>query len=157
MRQVDMGFRVDHTLVASYGLPRHQYATQTAVDAFNQDLERKLQQLPGVKSIGLTSMIPASGVNNNSGFVAEGHPAEKTEAVHLASVINVEGDYFPAIGIPLLHGRLLNADDKEGAQLGVVVDKKLADQSWPVQHPIGKRLRLGVEATKTPWALVVGE
>jgi len=157
MRQVDMGFRVDHTLVASYSLPHQQYATQTAVDAFNQELERRLQPLPGVKSMGLTSSIPAAGSNNVSGFVAEGQAATKTAVVHLASVIDVEGDYFPAIGIPLLHGRLLNADDKEGSELVVVVNKKLAEQSWPGQDPIGKRLRLGVEATKTPWAIVVGE
>jgi putative ABC transport system permease protein len=157
MRQVDMGFRVDHTLVAAYGLPRNQYGTQTAVNAFNQELERRLQRLPGVKSVGVTSMIPASGTNSTSGFVAEGRAATKTEVVHLASVIDVEGDYFSAIGIPLLHGRALNADDKDGSQLVVVVNKKLAEQSWPGQDPIGKRLRLGVESAKTPWALVVGE
>jgi len=157
MRQVDMGFRVDHTLVASYGLPRHQYATQTAVDAFNQEVVRRLQQLPGVKNVGLTSMIPASGTNSSSGFVAEGHAATKAEVVHLATVMDIEGDYFPAMGIPLLRGRVLNAGDKEGAQLVVIVNKKLAEQSWPGEDPVGKRLRMGVESAKTPWALVVGE
>jgi len=157
MRQVDMGFRIDHTLVASYSLPRPQYATQMAVDAFNQELERRLQQLPGVKSVGLTSMIPATGTNNSSGFVAEGHAATKAEVVHLASVINVEGDYFSAIGIPLLRGRVLNVDDKEGTQLVVVVNHKLAEQNWPGQDPVGKRLRLGIETAKTPWAVIVGE
>ena len=61
MRQVDLGYRVDHTLVASYSLPRHKYGTQSAVNAFNQELERRLQRLPGVKSTGITSSIPAAG------------------------------------------------------------------------------------------------
>jgi len=157
MRQVDMGFRPDHTLVASYSLPRHQYGTQTAVDTFNHELERRLQELPGVKNVGLTSLIPASGTNSSSGFVAEGYVPAEPGKIDLSSVVNVEGDYFPAIGIPLLHGRLLNADDKEGSQLVVVVNQKLAEQSWPGQDPIGKRMRLGTQATKTPWAVVVGE
>jgi len=157
MRQVDMGFRPDHTLVASYSLPRNQYGTQTAVDAFNHEVERRLQGLPGVKNVGLTSLIPASGSNSTSGFVAEGYVPQQPGKLDLASVVNIEADYFPAIGIPLLRGRLLTSDDKEGSQLAVVVNKQLAEQSWPGQDPIGKRLRLGTQATMTPWAVVVGE
>ena len=39
----------------------------------------------------------------------------------------------------------------------VIVNKKLAEQSWPGQDPIGKRCRIGTETMKTPWATVVGE
>jgi putative ABC transport system permease protein len=39
----------------------------------------------------------------------------------------------------------------------VIVNQKLAEQSWPGQNPIGKRLRLGTPTMQTPWALVVGE
>jgi putative ABC transport system permease protein len=157
MRQVDLGYRPDHTLVASYNLPQKQYVTQPAVDEFNHELARRLQQLPGVKSVGLTSLAPASGSNNNSVFVAEGYVAPKDAGYDLATIIQVEGDYFQAMGIPLLHGRFFTPDDKEGAQLVVVVNQKLAEQSWPGQNPIGKRLRLGTPTMQTPWALVVGE
>ena len=61
----------------------------------------------------------------------------------LATTIEVEGDYFRAMGIPLLHGRLFTPEDKAGAQLVVIVNRKLAEQSWPGQDPIGKRLRFG--------------
>src|SRR6202020_2603342 len=77
MREVDLGFQPDHTLAASYNLPRKQYATQSAVDEFNHELLRRLQQLPGVKSVGMTSFLPASGNNSNSVFVAEGYLARK--------------------------------------------------------------------------------
>jgi putative ABC transport system permease protein len=157
MRQVDLGYRPDHTLVASYNLPQKQYVTQSAVDEFNHELVRRLQQLPGVKSVGFTSLAPASGSNNNSVFVAEGYVPPKDAGYDLATIIQVEGDYFQAMGIPLLHGRFFTPDDKEGAQLVVVVNQKLAEQSWPGQNPIGKRLRLGTPTMQTPWLLVVGE
>jgi putative ABC transport system permease protein len=157
MREVDLGYRPDHTLAASYNLPRNHYATQAAVDEFNHELERRLQQLPGVKSVGLTSFLPASGNNSSSVFVAEGYVAPKDGGMDLATVIEVEGDYFSAIGIPLLHGRYFTADDKAGSQLVVVVNRKLAEQSWPGQDPIGKRIRLGTPQMQTPWAMVVGE
>ena len=46
---------------------------------------------------------------------------------------------------------------RQGAQLVVIVNKKLAEQSWPGQDPIGKRLRMGTQTMQTPWATVVGE
>ena len=157
MREVDLGFRPDHTLAASYNLPRKQYSTQASIDAFNQELLRRLQELPGVKSAGMTSFLPASGNNTNSVFVAEGYVPAKDAPMDLATLISVEGDYFQAMGIPLLRGRFLNQDDKEGGQLVFVVNRKLAEQSWPGQDPIGKRMRLGTQIMPTPWGTVVGE
>jgi predicted permease len=157
MREVDLGFRPDHTLVAAYGLPQKQYTTQAQVDQFNHELLRKLQELPGVKSAGVTSFLPASGNNNNSAFVAEGYVPPKAESIDLATTMQVEGDYFQAMGIPLLQGRLLTSDDKAGVQLVVVVNHALAEKSWHGQNPIGKRLRLGTQSMTTPWATVVGE
>ncbi|HET6218521.1 MAG TPA: ABC transporter permease, partial [Acidobacteriaceae bacterium] len=157
MRQVDLGFQPDHTLAASYGLPRKQYATQASVNEFNRELVRRLQQLPGVKTVGLTSFLPASGGNSNTVFVAEGYVPPKGAGMDLATFIQVDGDYFRAMGIPLLHGRFFTPEDRAGAQLVVIVNRKLAEQSWPGQNPVGKRLRLGTETTQTPWATVVGE
>jgi putative ABC transport system permease protein len=157
MRQVDLGFQPDHTLAASYNLPGEQYSTQVSVDGFNQELVRRLQQLPGVKAVGMTSFLPASGNNSNSVFVAEGYVPPKDGGMDLVTAVQIEGDYFRAMGIPLLHGRYLNQDDKQGKQLVVVVNHKLAEQSWPGQNPIGKRVRLGTTSMQTPWATVVGE
>ncbi|MGI8773367.1 MAG: ABC transporter permease [Acidobacteriaceae bacterium] len=157
MRQVDLGFQPDHTLVASYSLPRRQYATQSAVNQFNQELVRRLQQLPGTKSVGLTSFLPASGNNSNSAFVAEGYNPPKAGNLDLGTPVQVEGGYFSAMAIPLLRGRLFTQADKAGTQLVVIVNHKLAEQSWPGQDPIGKRLRLGTQTMLTPWSTVVGE
>jgi putative ABC transport system permease protein len=157
MRQVDLGFRPDHTLVASYSLPQKKYGTQATIDEFNHELVRRVQQLPGVKNVGLTSLLPDSGANNNNVFVAEGYVPPKDAGYDLSAVIQVEGGYFQAMGIPLLRGRYFTPDDKEGSQLVVIVNQKLADQSWPGQNPIGKRLRLGTPTMQTPWALVIGE
>jgi putative ABC transport system permease protein len=157
MRQVDLGFQPDHTLLAGYGLPQKQYVTQSSVDQFNNELLRRLQSLPGVKSVGMTSFLPASGNNTNSAFLAEGYVPPKDQNLDLATTIEVDGDYFQAMGIPLLRGRFLSADDRASTQLVVVVNHKLAQQSWPGQDPIGKRLRIGTPAMQTPWATVVGE
>ena len=61
------------------------------------------------------------------------------------------------MGIPLLRGRYFTPADKEGAQLVMVVNHKLAQQTWPGQDPVGKRMRIGLEKLQTPWATAVGE
>jgi predicted permease len=142
--------------VATYNLPKKQYTTQPAIDQFNHELISRLQAQPGVKTVGLTSFLPASNNNSSSAFLPEGYVA-KDGNLDLATTVAVQGDYHRAMGIPLLHGRLFTQDDRKGAQLVVIVNQKLAEQSWPGQGPIGKRLRLGTQSMQTPWATVVGE
>jgi putative ABC transport system permease protein len=157
MRQVDLGFRPDHTLAAAYALPREQYGTQAAVDAFDLELENRLRQQPGMKSVGLTSKLPGSGAVGAVPFVAEGYVAPKGSSFDTGTMILVEGDYFKAMGIPLIHGRWFNQADTPAGQLAVIVNRRLAEQSWPGQDPIGKRLRFGTPSVKSPWGTIVGE
>jgi putative ABC transport system permease protein len=157
MRSVDLGFRPEHVTTAGYSLPQKQYAKQPAVNAFNDELLRRLRQLPGVTNVGLTSFLPASGNNNNQTFVVEGYAPPKGANMNLATVAQVTGDYFPSMGIPLLRGRYFTDADKAGAQLVMIVNQKLAQHYWPNQDPIGKRLRIGTAEMKTPWLTIVGE
>jgi putative ABC transport system permease protein len=157
MRAVDLGFRPDHVLAAAYSLPQKQYATQPAVDEFNDELIRRLQHLPGVKSVGLTSFLPAGGSNSSSTFVAEGYVPPQGSGMNLATDVAVEGDYLKAMGIPLLGGRLFTPADTENTQLVAIVNHKLAEHYWPGADPIGKRIRLGTPEMQTPWQTIVGE
>jgi predicted permease len=157
MRSVDLGFRPEHVATASYSLPQKQYSTQASVDAFNNELLRRLKQLPGVESASLSSLVPASGNNNNQTFVVEGYVPPKGANMNLATTSYVIGDYFRSMGIPLLRGRTFTDADKSGAPLVLIVNRKLAQHYWPNQDPIGKRLRLGTPEMQTPWVTVAGE
>ena len=157
MLAVDLGFRPDHVLTASYSLPQKQYATQPAVDEFNHELIRRLRQLPGVKFVGLTSFLPASGGNSNTTIDAEGCVAPQSAGMNLATQVSVEGDYLRAIDVPLLSGRYFTPADTADTQLVAIVNHKLAEHCWPGSDPVGKRVRLGLQEPKIPWLTVVGE
>ena len=157
MRSVDLGFRPDHVLVAGYGLPQKQYATQAAVDAFNDELIRSVQQLPGVKSVGLTSFLPASGNNSSSTFIVDGYVPPEGAPMNLATLVTVQGNYLQAMGIPLLAGRFFTPADTARTQLVAIVNHKLAEHYWPGADPIGKRLRIGTKEMQPPWLTIVGE
>ena len=157
LRAVDLGFRADHMLTAAYGLPRQQYATQAAVDAFNTNLLLRLQQLPGVQAVGITTNLPATGNNNNTGFVPEAYVPPQGAGLNVAWWSEIIGDYFRAAGIPLLRVRDFTAADRADSPLVVIVNRTLAEHYWPGQDPIGKRMHIGARETPALWMTVVGE
>jgi putative ABC transport system permease protein len=157
MRAVNLGFRPEHVLSAGYSLPRQQYSTQVAIDQFNHEVIRRVAQIPSVQAVGVTSFLPASGNNSNSTFVVEGYVPPKDANMNLMTWVNVGGNYFQAMGIPLLNGRLLTEEDKANTQLVAVVNHKMAEHFFHGENPVGKRLRIGTPETETPWVTIVGE
>ena len=157
MRAVELGFRPDHTLTAVYSLPRKQYGTQAAVNEFNRELIRRLQQLPGVQYAGLTTFLPAANNNNNSTFIVEGYVPPPAAGLNLATIIMLEGDYLQAMRTPLLRGRLFTDSDTASSQLVTIVNQKFAEHYFPGGDPVGKRFRMGTQEMQTPWVTIVGE
>ena len=156
MREVDPGFQANHVLVAGYSLPSQQYPTQVSVDGFNRSLLEKLEALPGTTAAGMTNILPASGSENGSAFTVDQPTGDRSDAVRLASYAIIYGDYFRAMGIPLIHGRYLNSTDNQAAPLAVVINRSLAEHFWPGTDAVGKRLHIGPHQAQVPWATIVG-
>jgi len=158
MRSVDLGFRADHMLTAAYSLPRQQYSTQAAVDAFDLALRTKVAELPGVQAVGVTTLLPAANQDARATFTPEGYVPPKGAGLNVGWPSEVMGDYFGAAGIRILRGRAFTSADTASAPLVTIVNRTLAERYWPGQDPIGKRLHRGsAEATTLPWLTVVGE
>jgi len=157
MRDVNLGFQPEHVTTAAYGLPQQQYSKQDQIDTFNRELLLRLNQLPGVTAVGITTQLPANGVNSNQTFVVEGYTPPKGADMNLATVSDVIGNPFQALGIPLLKGRLFTPADRHGSQLVAIVNHEMAQHYWPGQDPIGKHFRIGTAGMQTPWLTVVGE
>jgi len=155
---VDMGFRVDHVLTAAYALPRQQYSTQAAVDAFDEALMTNLRKLPGAAAVGVTMLLPGiPGPEDGWGFVAENSVLSDSHRLSQMWGTEVLGDYFAAQGIPLIRGRAFTSADRADSPLVVIVNRTLAERQWPGQDPIGKRIHFGGRATVVPWLTIVGE
>lgn len=156
MRDVNPGYRADHALVAGYNLPAHQYATQVSVDNFNRSLVDRLEALPGTTAAGMASNLPSNGLNSSSAYILDETARNQSGKLRVAPWFQTYGDYFRAMGIPLISGRYFTASDKQDAPLAVIIDKTLATRFWPNGDALGKRLRLGTIEMRTPWATIVG-
>jgi predicted permease len=157
MRSVDLGFRADHVLVATYSLPRQEYSTQDAIDQFNLTLRNRLEQLPGVQAVGVTTILPASDLEYGATFTPEGYIPPQGAGLNISWMPQVMGNYFQAQGIPIIRGRGFTPADDANAPLAVIVNRTLAEHYWPGQDPIGKRLHRGPMEAKLPWLTIVGE
>jgi putative ABC transport system permease protein len=155
MMAVDPGFRPEHVLVAGYQLPAIQYPTDAAVENFNQAVIDRLTARPGVLSAGIGSTVPSSGQSGLSGYTLEGERLEGWK-LRFAAFDAIDGDFFQALGIPLLAGRMFTPNDRAGAPLVIIVSQSMAEHSWPGENPIGKRMHTGNPKKGMPWATVVG-
>ncbi|MGA9981713.1 MAG: ABC transporter permease [Candidatus Sulfotelmatobacter sp.] len=155
MRAVDPGFRSDHVLVASYQLPLNQYNTQTSAEAFNRAVVDRLARMPGIVAVGITNILPASGLYGGAAYTIEGAPVDNWKLKFSMFAITY-GDYFRAMSIPLLDGRYFTVDDRANSSLVVIVGQSMAEHSWPGQRAVGKRMHVGNPHKGLPWATVVG-
>jgi predicted permease len=155
MRAVDPGFRPENVLTAHYRLPENQYSTNDAVESFNHAVVADILSKPGVVAAGISNGLPSSGFVPQTGYTIEGQPIDRWK-LKFAGFTITYGDYFRAMGIPLLDGRTFTAEDCSGAPLVIIVNESLAKHSWPGERAVGKRMHIGGPKKALPWATVVG-
>ncbi|GGH17133.1 ABC transporter permease [Silvibacterium dinghuense] len=155
MLAIDPGFQPQHVLVAGYRLPPEQYPTQISVDNFHRGLIEKLLSKPGILAAGIGDTLPSSGNSGMAAYTIEGQPTEGWK-LKFATFGSVYGNYFQALGIPLIAGRVFSDQDRADSPLVVVVNQSMARHSWPGQNPLGKRMHVGNPRKNLPWATVIG-
>jgi putative ABC transport system permease protein len=155
MRSVDPGFQPEHVLVAGYQLPMTRYSTFASAELFHQSVVERLEGKPQIAAAGLTNSLPASGFTGQAAYTIEGVPVANWKLT-FASFGTVSGDYFRAIGIPLMAGRYFTRDDRANTPLVVIVNASMAEHCWPGQSPIGRRMHVGNPRKGYPWATVIG-
>jgi putative ABC transport system permease protein len=112
--------------------------------------------MPGVSAAGAVSNLPLNGGGTNT-FRIEGEPEPDAPSRPEATMRAVAGDYFQAMGIPLLTGRLFTARDDSAAQ-GVLVISRSFARLFPGGNPVGRGLRF-YAFPDTTWEIagVVGD
>ncbi|HEY6488982.1 MAG: ABC transporter permease [Terracidiphilus sp.] len=138
--QVDPGFRTVGTVTAEVALDADACRQKGRCQSFYSALLANASSIAGVEGAALTDSLPLSGRDNNYVFDAEGHPRDARQGALLATGRTVSPSYFAVLGMRLVRGRLLAAQDASGASHAVVVNQRLAQRYWPDQDPIGKHL-----------------
>lgn len=151
---VEPGFRTEHILTATLSPPATRYPDGDSRVPLYEAVEARLEALPGVAAVGLVGVPPMSGVSNGIVDVEGGPNAGVTGDYQLANAA-----YFEAMGIPLLRGRSFEDGDLPETGHVVIVSRAFAEEAWPGEDPIGRRMTGGGMddlGGRDNWATVVG-
>jgi predicted permease len=140
---VNPGFRAEHVLTANVALPRLSYPQpDQRLDLFDRVLAR-LRRTPGIGSAAVVSFLPFGGLEDSAPFSIVGRAAPRGGEEPHANYNIVSDDYFSAIQVPVLRGRVFTAADRRGALPTVVVDERLSQQYFPGEDPTGRHIQWG--------------
>jgi putative ABC transport system permease protein len=153
LQQQDVGVVVERLLAFDVAIPEARYDSDDSVRAFYRNALERVRGIPGVRAAGATNLLPLYQYGSNSYFDVEGKILWAKNEGPLAEVRVVDGDYFEAMGIPLLRGRYLTAQDDEQSPKVIVVNEALAERCWPDEDPIGRHL-LSLDEEGDRWRVV---
>jgi predicted permease len=140
--QTDLGFDLDHGIVARFGLDQRQYAGKARAQ-FAERLVERIAQVPGVSVASVANFVPLGGDSLLRSF----HPAGRTDIPGTRpSTYSVGPDFFRTLGIRLLKGREFGSADRTGSSAVAIVNETFAKTYLPGQDMIGQYAQIEDES-----------
>ena len=157
LQQVDLGFDPEHVLTAQVVLPGVKYPNETQQLAFFTSLRDRLVAVPGVQTVGLSTDVPLGGGYNYNSFGVIGRPAPQPGQGTPDAVPTIATpEYFSALKIPLLAGRMFSETDRANGPRVALVNRELVQKHFQGKDPVGERISFGNLSDSTSWLTIVG-
>jgi predicted permease len=154
---VEPGFDPHNVLTFGVELSSEVVSNPARTRAELQRLAERFASIPGVQTVGLAmGVLPMAG-DAVVAFWPHGKPQpEKPDDWYRAQFFTVGADYFQALRIPMIRGRLFTQEDTLSAPAVAIVDQDVADRIFPGQDPLGQRIDLGPSPVPIQIVGVVG-
>ena len=157
LQHVDPGFQADRALSFRLSLPDEDYDTVAKRISFLDALLARLRASPGVASAAATTFAPMSGREFGTSFVVAGRPAPPPDARPSIQIRAVTPEYFTAMGMPVMRGRVFTAADVQGASPVLLLSESAVRRYFPNEDPIGLRITLGWRSVGGDVVGIVGD
>ncbi|MBV9506745.1 MAG: ABC transporter permease [Acidobacteriia bacterium] len=155
--KADVGVKTPNLTTISVSLPRTKYANPEAYISFYDRVTARLEEVPGVDSVALTSALPALGAARLPYELSGSTLASEEEQQRpTLFMLTIGPNYFRTLGTALLAGRDFNDTDTSSTGPVAIVNRRFAAKSWPRENPIGKRLRVFDGKQADAWRIVIG-
>ncbi len=143
LQDVNPGFAADNVLTAQLALPATRYPDPAARRIFWTRLLDRVRGLSGVAAVGLTSNVPFNGNVGSGSYSIVGYNPPAGDAQPHGRQEVVGGDYFRAMQIPLVDGRMFTDADSTDSLRVVAIDQYLVKRYFQDRSPIGQQIRRG--------------
>ncbi|MBO0722763.1 MAG: ABC transporter permease, partial [Blastocatellia bacterium] len=156
LQSVDAGFEPEHALTMRITLPAG--APEHKKSAFLDLVLERVRALPGVKTAGaIDGLFQLSGAGNLGLRSIEGRMDEPREQWTALTWKTIGGEYWQAMGTPLLRGRFFSDSDGQDSPLVALINESMARRYWPNEDPIGKRFKgQDRRGRNDDWLTVIG-
>ncbi|HSJ08548.1 MAG TPA: ABC transporter permease [Longimicrobiales bacterium] len=143
LRTVNPGFDAENALSFRLSLPSVRYDSDERIVAFWDQLTERLEAVPGAERVGAIQHLPLGGAGMTITFEVEGREPPAPGEEQTLDVRIVTPGYFEAMGVPLVRGRLLTAQDRAGATRVALLSESAAARHFPNEDPVGRRIVMG--------------
>jgi len=165
---VDPGFRTDHIVTIDLELPvaesanpstdanaESALAVRTRQSQVLTRLLERLHAIPGVEQVAAVNAVPMDGGLPDGTFLVMGSQDspktfkdlaplyQQVERRGVADFCSASPEYFKALGIPLIRGRLFESSDSLSSPHAAIINQALARSRWPNQDSIGQTIEFG--------------
>jgi len=177
LSQVHPGFQAERILSLRVATPPiGQFSTDPfASPRFHEGILDAVRNLPEVEAAAFGTSTPFTWNVSTMTFFRDGLPIPSPGEFPAANSHFVSVDYFRAMGIPLLRGRVFDGRETQpvippgirltpetlsacyqGLDLDGIISRRMAEKFWPGEDPIGRRFRLGYPDMRLPWVQIIG-
>jgi predicted permease len=153
LASLDPGVDIHNVLIARTALSPATLTDPDRTRAAWKSLLDQAARVPGVHAIAMVDTVPMRQGSNAINYSATESNLNDRRDYPVVLANSVTPDYLKVTGIPLRKGRFLTEDDRKGTQSVAVIDDVMAQQAFPGEDPIGKRLWLAIAPDP---AIVVG-
>lgn len=142
LKKIDLGFDSHDLLTLNIALPPTKYSGGDKQIAFYEECLRRMQSLPGVRKVSISSALPLHP-ERFTPALPEGQPDVPLSQRPLFVIETVSPDYFQTMGISLKAGRVFTEHDNAQAPKVVIANAAMARLYWPNENAIGKHVLVG--------------
>lgn len=154
LQRVSPGFDPSRAFTVAISLPEARYPDSTTAVFWERALQRA-REAPGVVSVALTTSLPPNNGGDVNNFDLLDHPVAPGTAEPVAPWAYVSPEYFAALGVPLLEGRLFGAVDTAGGAPVAIVSRAWVAHHFPGRSVLGQQFIEG-GCTTCPPTVIVG-
>jgi predicted permease len=140
LQHAPLGFRTDHIVLTDLTLPGYLYKDSDVTTAAWQPLVERVQRLPGLRAAALSTVLP---IGHSIEWLTLVYATGWTKGNVSAEVRAATPDLLQVLGVRLLQGRFISAQDVKGSMPVAVVNQTFVNQYLGGRDAVGKQIRFG--------------